>query len=129
MTIQQILMLTELVRAAQYRGLTTYQHLALHVGLPLKGAYMGKAVGAMLGAISEQEVAAGRPMLSAVAVNVKGVPGPGFASLARGLGRAMPDEDNKRVWRRELEAVYEMWKPRLPVPVALQWEKPPKESQ
>ena len=34
--------LAELVRAAQYRGLTTYQDIALLMGLPLAGNYMGE---------------------------------------------------------------------------------------
>ena len=34
--------LAELVRAAQYRGLTTYQDIALLMGLPPSGSHMGK---------------------------------------------------------------------------------------
>lgn len=79
--------LAELVRAAQYRGRTTYQDIALLMGLPQKGSYMGKEVGQILGEISEDEVRAGRPMLSAVAVGVNGKAGPGFFGLARELAR------------------------------------------
>ena len=53
--------LAELVRAAQYRGRTTYQDIALLMGLPQSGNYMGKEVGLILGEISEDEVRAGRP--------------------------------------------------------------------
>ena len=35
----------ELVRAAQYRGLTTYQDIALLMDLPQSGSHMGKEVG------------------------------------------------------------------------------------
>ena len=37
--------LAELVRAAQYRGLTTYQDIALLMGLRQSGHHMGKEVG------------------------------------------------------------------------------------
>ncbi|HEX8906918.1 MAG TPA: hypothetical protein VF771_18855, partial [Longimicrobiaceae bacterium] len=55
----------ELIRAAQYRGVTTYQHVAAVVGLPPQGSHMGKEVGQLLGEISHAEERAGRPMLSA----------------------------------------------------------------
>ena len=77
----------ELVRAAQYRGRTTYQDIALLMGLPQSGNHMAKEIGLILGEISEDEVRAGRPMLSAVAVNVRGKAGSGFFGLARDLGR------------------------------------------
>ena len=63
--------LAELVRAAQYQGLTTYQDIALLMDLPQSGSHMGKEIGWILGEISEDEVRAGRPMLSSVAVGVK----------------------------------------------------------
>ena len=87
--------LAELGRAAQYRGRTTYQDIALLMGLPQSGNYMGKEVGLILGEISEDEVRAGRPMLSAVAVGVNGKAGSGFFGLARDLGRL--DQNIRRV--------------------------------
>lgn len=33
--------MSELVRAGQYRGLTTYQDIAVMMGLPLRGSHMG----------------------------------------------------------------------------------------
>jgi hypothetical protein len=63
-------MLAELVRAAQYRGITTYQDIAVIMGLPIIGSHMGLETGQILGEISEDEVNVGRPMLSAIAVNV-----------------------------------------------------------
>jgi hypothetical protein len=106
--------LAELVRAAQYRGLTTYQDIAVIIGLPPKGAYMGAETGHILGEISENEVQAGRPMLSAVAVGISGRPGPGFYTLARDLGRLAAGEDELAFWERERQAVYEAWKRPLP---------------
>ena len=47
---------------------------------------MGKETGAILGEISTDEVRAGRPMLSAVAVKTTGRPGPGFFPLAKNSG-------------------------------------------
>ena len=41
--------LAELVRAAEYRGVTTYQDIAVIMGLPLKGSHMAKETGHMLG--------------------------------------------------------------------------------
>jgi hypothetical protein len=102
--------LAELVRAAQYRGTTTYQDVALIMGLPIKGAHMGAETGQILGEISEDEVRAGRPMLSAVAVNVQGRAGPGFYGLAKDLGRMRVGEDEGAFWDREIRAVYAAWR-------------------
>lgn len=103
---------TELVSAARYRGTVTYQEIAQLVGLPLQGSYMGSEIGHLLGEISEDEVNNGRPMLSAVAVNVQGEPGPGFYALARDLGREFDDsrEGRLKFWKAELQKVYEVWK-------------------
>jgi len=109
-TTTYVHVLAELVRAAQYRGLTTYQDIALIMGLPLKGSHMGAQAGHILGEISEDEVRAGRPMLSAVAVGVGGKPGPGFYELARTLQRPGADSDDPTFWERELTAVYNAWK-------------------
>ena len=107
--------LAELVRAAQYRGLTTYQDIALLMGLPQSGNHMGKEVGLILGEISEDEVRAGRPMLSSVAVGVNGKAGSGFFGLARELGRLDQNRDESAFWKEELLAAYSAWR-RLPPP-------------
>lgn len=67
--------LAELVRAAQYRGLTTYQDIAVIMGLPQKGSLMGSETGQILGEIAEDEVLANRPMLSAVARRILTISG------------------------------------------------------
>jgi len=54
----------ELVRAAQYHGVTTYQDIAVIMGLPVSGSYMGRETGYVLGEISEDEVIANGPMLA-----------------------------------------------------------------
>ena len=106
--------LAELVRAAQYRGLTTYQDIALLMGLPQSGNYMGKEVGLILGEISEDEVRAGRPMLSSVAVGVNGKAASGFFGLARGLGRLEQNKDESAFWNEELRDAYSAWRRPLP---------------
>lgn len=106
--------MAELVRAAQYRGLTTYQDIAVIMGLPQKGSMMGKETGWILGEISEDEVSAGRSMLSAVAVGVSGKPGPGFYALAHTLGRLRSDAEDLSYWEMERQAAYAAWKRPLP---------------
>jgi hypothetical protein len=113
-TTTYVHVLGELVRAAQYLGFTTYQDLALIMGLRASGSHMGAETGQILGEICEDEVSAGRPMLSAVAVGISGKPGPGFYDLARELGRMRREGDDHAFWRTELEAVYKAWRRPLP---------------
>jgi hypothetical protein len=110
-TTDYIRVLAELVHAAEYRGVTTYQELAVIMRLPLQGAYMGRETGHVFGAISEDEVIAGRPMLSTVAISVGGKAGPAFFALAKDLGRFGGDPaDDENCWRQELQAVHATWK-------------------
>jgi hypothetical protein len=103
--------LAELVRAAEYRGLTTYQDIAVVLGLPIQGEHLAKDIGYLLGEISEDEVSHGRPMLSAVVVGFSGRPGSGFFSLARSLGRLTgPQADEEPFWRQEVQRLYETWR-------------------
>jgi hypothetical protein len=106
--------MAELVRAAQYRGLTTYQDIAVIMGLPMSGSHMGKEVGHVLGEISEDEVTAGRPMLSTVAVGVNGKAGPAFFGLAHQTKRLSSRDDETTFWEAEREGAYEAWKRPLP---------------
>ena len=102
----------ELVRAARYRGTTTYQAVAQIMGLRLTGSHMGKEIGQLLGEIVEDESRQGRPMLTAVVVSsVSGLPGPGFFNLARELGKLQGDspEAERGFWKEEIEAVYATW--------------------
>jgi hypothetical protein len=106
----------ELVRAAQYRGVTTYQDIAVIMGLPITGSYMGAETGQILGEIVEDEVRASRPMLSAVAVSVGGKPGPGFYSVAHRLGLIETSDENVDFWIRQRDAAYTAWRRPLPKP-------------
>ncbi|MCB8945211.1 MAG: hypothetical protein H6658_15805 [Ardenticatenaceae bacterium] len=110
-SVEYHLVYCELIRAAQYGGLTTYQAVAQIMGLPLQGSHMGREVGIMLGEISENELAQERPMLSAIVVGVSGVPGPGFAAIARQLGKLDSEDkaDEMAFWEREKTAVYQTW--------------------
>jgi hypothetical protein len=106
---EYVRVLAELVRAAEYRGITTYQDIAAIMGLRPTGSHMGRETGHILGEISEDEVLAGRPMLSSVAVGVRGKPGPGFFNFARALGKIAPGDDEDAFWQREIEATYDAW--------------------
>jgi len=108
---EYLLVCCELIRAARYRGMTTYQAVADIMGLPLRGSYMGAEVGHMLGEISQDELDHGRPMLSAIVVGARGSPGPGFFNLAREVGKLQDDskEGEQRFWEEEKEAVYATW--------------------
>ena len=105
------LVYAELIRAARYRGVTTYQEIARVGGLPTSGHAMASATGIMLGEIVDQELGEGRPMLSAVCVSTSGKPSDGFYNYALELGRMKADTKAEReaFWRLELAAVYEAW--------------------
>ncbi len=109
---EYLIAISELINAARYGGTTTYQEIALIAGLPLRGAYMGKEVGHLLGEITEDEVARERPMLSAVVVDVKGKVGPGFFTLAKQLGKLTDEsEEGKRKFHeQELKTCYDTWR-------------------
>ncbi len=87
------LVFNELVKAAQYRGTVTYQELAHIIGLPITGSHLAKEIGHLLGEISEDQVRRGRPMLSAVAVGVDGLPGSGFFEFAEKLEKLQDKSD------------------------------------
>ncbi len=44
--------MAELIRAAQYCGSATYQDIAVIMGLPVSGSYMGRETGYILGEIT-----------------------------------------------------------------------------
>jgi hypothetical protein len=105
------LVYSEMISAARYRGVITYQAVAQIMGLPLTGSYMGHEVGQLIGEISRDEVQNGRPMLSALVVGTSGVPGDGFYTWAKALGRLTNDSKEARAafWEGEKQAVYQAW--------------------
>ncbi|MDX2138851.1 MAG: hypothetical protein SF123_12225 [Chloroflexota bacterium] len=111
-TVEYFLIYAELITAAQRRGLVTYGELASLVGLPPSGNYMGSAIGNYLGVISENEVAQGRPMLSALTVDSTGAVGKGFFDIARSVGLFTTEDVEARTqfWEAQKKAVYETWR-------------------
>jgi hypothetical protein len=101
----------KLIAAAQQRGEVSYKEVAHILGIDAPGHHMAREVGQVLGEISEDENAAGRPMLSALAVGVSGGPGEGFYALARQLGKLTATGPNEEVqfWMSEQEHVYNTW--------------------
>jgi hypothetical protein len=105
------LMYAQVITAARYRGTVTYQELADLVGLPLTGHHMSSELGAYLGAIAANEVNQGRPMLSAIAVSIKGTTSEGFFAWAKELAKLQSDDQPQReaFWEAEKKAVYQTW--------------------
>lgn len=68
--------------------------------------------GAILTQIAVDEHAAGRPLLSALAVTGKDIPGNAFFAAARALGRLQGTDglSEMRFWDAEERAVYEAWR-------------------
>lgn len=106
------LVYAELIRAAQYRGIVTYQDIAVLMGLPLSGNHMGAEVGLMLGEIVMNEHHYGRPMLSAIVVSTAGQPSGGFYKLAGELGLLPQDtpEARQKLLESQRRQVYDTWK-------------------
>lgn len=113
-TVEYHLIYAELIHAARHRGTVTYQELAHVVGLPLTGNYMGKRIGDLLGEVSQNEVTHKRPMLSALAINTSGKPGPGFIPWAEKLGLIKEGDDPTAFWKKQCDACYKTWKQQFP---------------
>ena len=99
-----------MINAAQHYGYCTYQEIAQANDWPMKGNYMGKVIGEVVGLISKNELEQGRPMMSAIVVGVSGKPGEGFFNWARELGVLSEGKDEITFWRDECQKVYEAWK-------------------
>ncbi|MDL1917533.1 hypothetical protein FBR00_16475 [Anaerolineae bacterium CFX4] len=111
-TVEYHLIYGALIAAARHRGTVTYQELAQTVGLPVTGNYMGRQIGELLGAVSQNEVINGRPMLSAVAVTSSGSAGGGFFTLARELGllNSSHEADERKFLEDQQRKCYAIWK-------------------
>lgn len=108
---EYLLVYCKLIRAAQDDETMTYGDIAPILGLPPSGNYMGVEIGKLLDEINEDEHGQGRPMLSALVVGTRGMPGDGFFKLARALGRLQENakEAERHFWRQEKAAVYAAW--------------------
>jgi hypothetical protein len=87
-----------LILAARKGELVYYSDLARATGREMKGPHWAVHIGRILGRISDNEVAEGRPMLSAIVVtrDTK-MPGEGFFNLGRELHVVQPGEDESHV--------------------------------
>ena len=70
-------------------------------------------IGLLLGEIAEDEHRAGRPLLTALVLTGKAIPGSVFFAVARRLGKLEGDDPAKEMkfWMDERGRVYEVWKP------------------
>lgn len=106
-----LLVQSSLIHAARERKLVYYKEVAELIGVPPAGHHMARQVGQVLGEISEDEHAANRPMLSAIAVAESGLAGEGFFVLARKLGKLSETgwTAEKEFMKDEQQRVYTAW--------------------
>jgi hypothetical protein len=106
------LVFNELATAARYRGTVTYQELAHLIGLEISGNYMANELGKILEQISRAEHEMKHPILSAIVVNVDGVPGEGFWGIAKNLGKfnGTTEDERRQFWETEKKAVHDHWR-------------------
>jgi hypothetical protein len=99
-----------LVQAARARDFVHYGELANMLGIDMDNPHFGAQVGKVLGRISEDEVAAGRPMISAIVVSKDDMlPGSGFFKLGQELHKVHPREDEIAFAIRQILRVHEYW--------------------
>lgn len=99
-----------LVEAARTGEFVHYGELAKMLGIDPDNPHFGAQVGKVLGRISEDEIAAGRPMISAIVVSKDTMlPGHGFFNLGQELRRTQPDEDEIGFAVRQIKRVHEFW--------------------
>lgn len=101
-----------LVRAASARAFVHYDELAKMLGIDMDNPHFGAQVGKVLGRISENEIAAGRPMISAIVVSKSEMlPGKGFFKLGQELHQVHPGEDEIAFAVRQIRRVHDYWAP------------------
>ena len=106
-----LLVYCALIQAARMRKLVYYKQVWRCLDIPAAGNHYAREVGQVLGEVSEDEHEAGRPMLSAIAVNEAGFPGQGFFTLARRLGKLHEGMPENEFLEAERQLVYAEWKP------------------
>ena len=97
-----------LIDCAINRELVPYSPNIVDVMQLEAGVSMARELGLMLGVISEDEHVQGRPMLSAAAISKDNLPGDGFFSLAKSLGKKI-GKNKDRFWQAELKSLYDYW--------------------
>ena len=99
-----------LVRAARAREFVHYGELAKMLSIDMDNPHFGAQVGKVLGEISEDEVANGRPMLSAIVVSKDDMlPGKGFFKLGQQLHQVDPGEDESAFAVRQIRRANDHW--------------------
>lgn len=99
-----------LVKAARAREFVHYAELAEMLNIDRDNPHFGAQVGKVLGQISEDEVAAGRPMISAIVVSKDTMlPGYGFFTLGQELRQTEPGEDDLAFAVRQIRRVHDHW--------------------
>lgn len=99
-----------LVQAARSREFVHYGELAKMLGIDTDDPYFGARVGKVLGRISEDEIAAGRPIISAIVVSKDTMlPGSGFFNLGQELRQTLPSEDEIAFAVRQIKRVHDYW--------------------
>ena len=101
----------KLLSAAHARSLVSYAEIADILTDGTADSDATPDVGQLLNDISEDEHDAGRPMLTALVVTGKGIPGDAFFAVARGLAKLASAEPAEEMmfWMAEKGRVYETW--------------------
>ncbi|MHB8645627.1 MAG: hypothetical protein ACYDAR_07550 [Thermomicrobiales bacterium] len=102
-----------LIEAASQQKTLGYGDVARRMGIPTPGQQIIRPTSQICYEISLREHRYGRPMLSAIVVNVKtGIPGEGFYKLARDFGllpENATEEQKEAFGKTEIDAVYAEW--------------------
>lgn len=105
-----LLVYSELIQAARYRGFTTYQRLAHVLGL-VTGNRLGQECSRLLEHIARLEEESERPMLTALCVTTEDLPSTGFWPLVeefRGV-KLEGIAERRKFWQEERERIYTAW--------------------
>ena len=92
------------------KSFVRYKALADKFGLPFENEHERGLLYKMLDNINRHEDKQKRPLLSVVVVTEDYVPGKGFFTMSRELGKQEPDEDDDRYALRERKEVFDFWK-------------------
>ena len=99
-----------LIAAAKRGDVVHYADLAKAAGRPMRGPNWAVHIGRILGRISSEEAASGRPLLSVIVVSRDtGLPGGGFFNLGQELHLVEPGEDEDSFVTRQTQRVFEYW--------------------
>lgn len=102
--MKQSLIYEKLKQVAAARRTITYKDVGKVASL-----VPGPELFEILTEISEHEHKDGRPLLSVIVVGGKGIPGPGFFTLARRRGLLQQEESYEEFFHRELNKVHQVW--------------------